>query len=173
LLGCVSFAGDPIGYTRVLGLVSFDCHPGSPFFSDQIRTLLLLIYVFSFRHHSLSLSPQKATTVPTTTLALSPQKVTRSISLLRCPRKHVPFAAANCAHSEDHTYFLSLESWRYSRPAGQPHARRRKGPANVNRDVIQSRRLSVPSPWGSVPSSVLSLRPRCYLRSSSLAALAS
>jgi hypothetical protein len=31
LLGCVSFAGDPIRYTRVLTLVSFDCHPGHLF----------------------------------------------------------------------------------------------------------------------------------------------
>jgi hypothetical protein len=31
LLGCFSFAGDPIGYARVLALVSFDCHPGHLF----------------------------------------------------------------------------------------------------------------------------------------------
>jgi hypothetical protein len=55
LLGCVSFAGDLIGYTRVLGLVSFGCHPGSPLFSHQRHMLLLLVCVFSFRHHSLSL----------------------------------------------------------------------------------------------------------------------
>jgi hypothetical protein len=41
--------------SRVLGLVSFDCHPGTPFFLHRRRTLLLLVYVFSFRHHSLSL----------------------------------------------------------------------------------------------------------------------
>jgi hypothetical protein len=41
--------------SRVLRLVSFDCHPGSPFFSHRRRTLLLLVYVFSFRHHSLCL----------------------------------------------------------------------------------------------------------------------
>jgi hypothetical protein len=41
--------------SRVLGLVSFDCHPGSPFFSHRRRTLLLVISIFSFRHHSLSL----------------------------------------------------------------------------------------------------------------------
>jgi hypothetical protein len=41
--------------SRVLGLVSFDCHPGSSFFSHRRCTLLLLISVFSFRHHSLSL----------------------------------------------------------------------------------------------------------------------
>jgi hypothetical protein len=73
LFGCVSFAGDPIGCARFLGLVSFDCHPGQPFFLHRRRTLLLLVSVFSFRHH-LFLSPQKATPVPTTTLTLSPQK---------------------------------------------------------------------------------------------------
>jgi hypothetical protein len=41
--------------SRVLGFVSFDCHPGSPFFSHRWRTLLLLVSVFSFWHHSLSL----------------------------------------------------------------------------------------------------------------------
>jgi hypothetical protein len=41
--------------SRVLGLVSFDCHPESPFFSHRRRTLLLLVFVFSFRPHSLSL----------------------------------------------------------------------------------------------------------------------
>jgi hypothetical protein len=34
-----------------LGLVSFDCHPGSLFFSHRRRILLLLVSVFSFRHH--------------------------------------------------------------------------------------------------------------------------
>jgi hypothetical protein len=104
LLGCVSFAGDPIRYARILGLVSFDCHPGSPFFSHPRRTLLFLVSVFSFGHHSFS--PQKATPVPTTTLALSPQMATRSISLLRCPRWLVLFATASCARSEDTLNFF-------------------------------------------------------------------
>jgi hypothetical protein len=34
-------------------------------------------------------------------LSLSPQKVTRSICVLRCPRRPVPFVAASCARSED------------------------------------------------------------------------
>jgi hypothetical protein len=55
LVGCVSFVGDQIGVSHVLGLVSFDCHPGSPFFSYRRCTLLLFVYVFSFWHHSLSL----------------------------------------------------------------------------------------------------------------------
>jgi hypothetical protein len=41
--------------SHVLGLVSFDCHPGSPFFSHRRRMLILFVYVFSFQHHSLSL----------------------------------------------------------------------------------------------------------------------
>jgi hypothetical protein len=44
---------------------------GRLFFSHRRCTLLLLVYVFSFRHHFLSLSPQKATHGPTTTFALS------------------------------------------------------------------------------------------------------
>jgi hypothetical protein len=55
LLGCIFYAGDPIGYTCVLGLVPFDCHPGLPLFSHQRHISLLLVSVFSFRHHSFSL----------------------------------------------------------------------------------------------------------------------
>jgi hypothetical protein len=73
--------------SSVLGLVSFDCHPGSPFFSHRRRTLLLLVYVFSFRHHSLSLSPQKATPVLTTTLALS--LLRRSLARSVCSDVHI------------------------------------------------------------------------------------
>jgi hypothetical protein len=55
LVGCVSFVSDPIGCvscrrTRLLWLP-----PRVAFFSHQRRTLLLLVYVFSFWHHSLSL----------------------------------------------------------------------------------------------------------------------
>jgi hypothetical protein len=49
----------------------------------------------------LGLSRQKAAPVPTTTLALSPQKVSRSIRVLRHPRRPVPFAAARCVRFED------------------------------------------------------------------------
>jgi hypothetical protein len=51
----------------------------------------------------LALSPQKlGTPVLTITVALSPEKVTRSICVLRCPRQHVPFAATSCTRYEDH-----------------------------------------------------------------------
>jgi hypothetical protein len=55
MLGCVSFAGDPIGYAHFLGLISFIATQGHLFFSHQRCALLLLVSVFSFRHHSLSL----------------------------------------------------------------------------------------------------------------------
>jgi hypothetical protein len=64
----------------------------------------------------LTLSPQKATPVPTSTLALSPQKVTRSISLLRSPRRPALFTASSYARS---WRSLSSESRCYSRPAGR------------------------------------------------------
>jgi hypothetical protein len=100
LLGCVSFVGDPIGYARVLGLVSFDCHPGSPFFLTS-ETHVVIARLCLLHPTPLALSPQKATPVPTTTLALSPQKVTRLICVLICPHRHVPFTAASSMRSED------------------------------------------------------------------------
>jgi hypothetical protein len=101
LVGCVSFAGDPIGCVSCLRTRSFDCHPGSPFFLTSethvvIACLCLLLLT------PLALSSQKATPVLTTTLALSLQKVSRSICVLRCPRRHVPFTAASCTRSEHH-----------------------------------------------------------------------
>jgi hypothetical protein len=86
-----------ISYWRcmLVGCVSFDCHPGSSFFSHRRRMLLSRLCLILLT--PLALSPQKATPVPTTTLALSPHKVTRSICVLRCPRRPVPFAAASCA----------------------------------------------------------------------------
>jgi hypothetical protein len=60
----------------LVGCVSFDCHPGSPFFSRRRRMLLSRLCLIL--PTPLSLSPQKATPVPTTTLALS-----LSLSLFR------------------------------------------------------------------------------------------
>jgi hypothetical protein len=103
--------------SHVLGLVSFDCHPGSPFFfSSETHVVITRLCLLLLTPHTLSL--QKATPVPTTTLSLSPQKVTRSICMLRCPRRPVPFATASCARSEDRAQFLSSESRHCSRLAG-------------------------------------------------------
>jgi hypothetical protein len=53
----------------LVGCVSFDCHPGSPFFSHRRRMLLSHLCLLLLT--PLALSPQKATPVPTTTLTLS------------------------------------------------------------------------------------------------------
>jgi hypothetical protein len=64
----------------LVGCVSFDCHPGSPFFSHRRRMLLSRLCLIL--PTPLALSPQKATPVPTTTLALS--LLRRSLALSVC-----------------------------------------------------------------------------------------
>jgi hypothetical protein len=56
--------------SRVLGLVFFDCHPGSPFFLTSEMHIVIARVCFLLPT-LLALSPQKTTHVPTTTLALS------------------------------------------------------------------------------------------------------
>jgi hypothetical protein len=63
----------------LVGCVSFDCHPGSPFFSHRRRMLLSLLCLLL--PTPLALSPQKATPVPTTTLALSLSSEGHSLNL--------------------------------------------------------------------------------------------
>jgi hypothetical protein len=55
----------------LVGCVSFDCHPGSPFLSHRRRMLLSRLCLLLLTPLALSLSLQEATLVPTTTLALS------------------------------------------------------------------------------------------------------
>jgi hypothetical protein len=139
------------------------------FLTSETSVVIARVSVFSFWHHSLSLLRRP---LPFRQQhSLSTQKVTRFISLLINPHRPAPFATASCARSEDRA--LSLLRKPTLQQAGQLRGRRQKGPADVDRSVIQSRRLCVPSPWGSAPSSTLSLRPRRRLRSSSSAALAS
>jgi hypothetical protein len=56
--------------SRVLGLVSFDFHPGSPFFLTS-ETHVVIVRLCLLLPTPLALSSQKDTPVPTTTLALS------------------------------------------------------------------------------------------------------
>jgi hypothetical protein len=76
----------------LVGCVSFDCHPGLPLFLHQrcmllSRLCLLLLTPLAF-------SPQKATPIPTTTLALSLSSEGHSLDLcaqmspLACPVCH-------------------------------------------------------------------------------------
>jgi hypothetical protein len=69
--------------SRVIGHNSFDCHPGSPFYLTSethvvIARLCLLLLI------PLTLSLQKATSVPTTTLALSLSLLRRSLARSVC-----------------------------------------------------------------------------------------
>jgi hypothetical protein len=62
--------------SRVIGLISCDCHLGSPFFLTSETHVVVTARLCLLLLTPLALSPQKATPVPTTTLALS-------LSLLR------------------------------------------------------------------------------------------
>jgi hypothetical protein len=66
----------------LVGCVSFDCHPGSPFFSH--RRCMLLSRLCLILLTQLALSPQKATPVLTTTLALSLSLLRRSLARSVC-----------------------------------------------------------------------------------------
>jgi hypothetical protein len=66
--------------SRVLGLISFNFHPGSPFFlASEMHVVIARLCLFLLT--PLALSPQKNTPVPTTTLALSllRRSLTRSV----------------------------------------------------------------------------------------------
>jgi hypothetical protein len=101
--------------SRVLGFVSFDCHPRSPFFlTSKTRAVIARLCLLLT---PLALSPQKATPVPTTTHSLPPQKVTRSICVLRCP--HRPVRSPPPAARALRITLNFSESWRCSRPASR------------------------------------------------------
>jgi hypothetical protein len=139
----------------LVGCVSFDCHPGSPFFSH--RRCMLLPRLCLLLPTPLALYPQRATPVTTTTLALSLLKrsLARSVySDVLAGLSRLPPPAA-CALR----ITLNFSPRKAGAAAGQPAARaqRRKGPE----------RTSI------APSSALSPRPRRDLRSSSSSALAS
>jgi hypothetical protein len=90
----------------LVGCVSFDWHPVSPFFLTlEMHVVISSVCLCLILSTPLALSPQKLghsySDNNTHTLSLSPQKVTRSICVLRCPHWPVPFAAASCARSED------------------------------------------------------------------------
>jgi hypothetical protein len=96
----------------LVGCVSFDWHTGLPFFTSEthvvISSMCLHLILSTPLALSLSLSPQKLghscsynnTRSLSLSLSLSSEG-TRSICVLRCPRRPVQFAAASCARSED------------------------------------------------------------------------
>jgi hypothetical protein len=89
----------------LVGCVSFDWHPGSPFshIGDACCYLVCVSVSYPF-DTTRSLSAEARPLLSdnnTRSLSLSPRKVTRPICVLRCPRRPVPFAAVSCARSED------------------------------------------------------------------------
>jgi hypothetical protein len=171
LLGCVYFAGDPIGYTHFLVLVSFDCHPGSTFSHIGDARRCYFSSLSSPSDTTLSLSSEGHSRSDNNSLSLS--LLGRSLARSFC--SDVPASLPRSPPPAARALRIALSLLRKSalQQAGRPRAQRRKGPSYVDRGVIQSIRLCVPSPWGSAPSSALSPRPRRRLRSSSSAALAS
>jgi hypothetical protein len=149
LLERVSFDGDPIRDTRLLRRVSFDCYPASSFSSHQRRALLLHVFVFAFRQHSLSLLRRP--------LAFRQH----SLSLSSQGPAGLPRLLPLAARALRITHSLSLESLRYSRVAG----RMRDDERGQRTSIAASSKAdaSVPSLIGSAPSSVLSPRPRRLL----------
>jgi hypothetical protein len=62
-----------------LRLISFDCHPGSPFSSHWRCTMLLLVSVLSFRHHSLCLRRRPLPFPQQHSLSLPRRSLTRCV----------------------------------------------------------------------------------------------
>jgi hypothetical protein len=137
LLGCISFAGDLIGYPRVLGLISFDCHPGLPLFSYRRRTLLLLVFVFSFRHHSLSLRRRP---LPFRQQHCSLSLLRRSLARSVCSDVPVGLSRSPPLAARALRIALNFSPQKAGAAAGRPAAcaRRRKGPVNVDRSVLSA-----------------------------------
>jgi hypothetical protein len=125
----------------LVGCISFDCHPGSPFFSHRRRMLLSRLCLILST--PLALSPQKATPVPTTTLAL--YLLRRSLTRSVC--SNVPAGLSRSLPPAAHALRIALNFYpqKVDAAAGRPatRARRRKGPERTS----------------MAPSSALSLRP--------------
>jgi hypothetical protein len=134
LLGCVPFDGDTIGYNRVLGLVSFDHHPGSPLFSHHRRTLLFLISVFSF-DHSLSLSAEGYSRSDNNTRSLS--LLRRSLTRYVCPDVPAGLSSSPFPPARALRIALNFSPQKASAAAGRPATcAMAKGPVDVDRAVL-------------------------------------
>jgi hypothetical protein len=106
--------------SRVLGLVSFDCHPGSPFFSHRRRTLLLFVYVFSFRHHSLSLRRRPLMFRQQHSLSLSPLR--RSLARSVCSDVPIGLSYSLSPAARAMSIVLNFSPQKAGATAGQPAA---------------------------------------------------
>jgi hypothetical protein len=105
--------------SRVLGLISFDCHPGSPFFLTS-ETHIVIVRLCLLLLTPLALSSQKATPVLTTThtLSLLKRSLTRSVcSDVPVGLSHLPPPAARALRIA-----LNFSPQKVSAAAGRPAA---------------------------------------------------
>jgi hypothetical protein len=130
-------------------LMSYDSSPliatqGRLFFSHRRHTLLLFVYVFSFQHHSLSLHRRPLLFRQQHSLSLSLLK--RSLTRSVC--SYVPVGLSCSPPPATRALRITLNFSLLRKPALQQavrsRARRRKGPADVDRavpcDVAAARR---------------------------------
>jgi hypothetical protein len=137
LVGCIFFACDQIGCIRVLGRVSFDCYLGSSFYltteTHVVIAPLCILLLTPF-----ALSPQMATPVLTTTLALS--LLRRSLARSVC--SDVPAALSRSPRPTTHALRIALnfspqkDGAAAGRPAACATAKGAK--ANVDRAILRS-----------------------------------
>jgi hypothetical protein len=119
LLGCVSFDGDPIGYAHFLGLVFFDCHPGS----HRRRALLLRASLSSPSDTTHSLSSEGYSYSNNNTRSLSSEGHSLDLSSeVYVGLPHSPPPAARTLRIA-----LSLLRKPALQQAGRSHARWRRG----------------------------------------------
>jgi hypothetical protein len=139
----------------LLGCVSFDCHPGSPFFSHRRRTLLSRLCLVLLTPLALSLRRRPLLCRQQHSLSLLRRSLTRSV----CSDVPVGLSRSPPPAPRALRVALKFSPQKAGAAAGRPaaRARRRKGPERTS----------------TAPSSALSPRPRRRLRSSSSAALAS
>jgi hypothetical protein len=102
---------------RVLGLVSFDCHPGSPFFLTS-KTHVVISRLYLLLSTPLTISPQKVTLVPTTTLTLSLLRM----SLARSVCSDVPTGLSRSMPPAARALRITLNffPWKVSTAVGRP-----------------------------------------------------
>jgi hypothetical protein len=130
--------------SHVLGLVSFDCHPGSPFFSHWRCTLLLLVYVFSFRHHSLSLHKRPLLFRQEHSLSLLRRSLARSVcSDVPASLSYSPSPAARALRIALN-FFPQKASDVAGRPAACAPAKGAR--ADVDRSVLRAVATATPPP---------------------------
>jgi hypothetical protein len=113
------------------------------FFSHRRRTLLLPVYVFSFRHHSLSLHRRSLLFLQQHSLSLLRRSLARSV----CSDVPAGCSVRRCQlRTLLGSRLISLLRKSVLQQVGRPRARRRKGPSDVDRVVLRAVTAAAPPP---------------------------